>query len=74
MISKPESTVDHPVFYTPQDLLIGSTVEAFKHRFIITDVDMYVVKYMETTETLRKEDLETLTAKHTNKTIFVHHH
>ena len=68
-ISKPDSTVDNPVFYTPKDLLIGSTVEAFKHRFIITDVDMYVVKYMEATGILSKEDLETLRAKHTNKTI-----
>ena len=46
-VAKPGSDVDNPVFYTPHDLLIGETVEIFKHKFVITDADEYVLKYME---------------------------
>ena len=46
-VAKPGSDVDNPVFYTAQDLLIGETIEVFKHKFIIKDADEYVLKYME---------------------------
>ena len=44
---KPGSKVDNPDFYTPADFKIGSTVEVFKHRFILQDADEYVLKYLE---------------------------
>ena len=44
---KPGSKVDNPDFYTPADFKIGSTVEVFKHRFVIQDADEYVLKYLE---------------------------
>ncbi|XP_027895425.1 EF-hand domain-containing protein 1 [Xiphophorus couchianus] len=46
-IPKPGSTVDNPVYYTPADFVIGATVEAFGHRFILTNADLYVLKYLE---------------------------
>uniref|UniRef100_A0A673CUK6 EF-hand domain (C-terminal) containing 1 n=1 Tax=Sphaeramia orbicularis TaxID=375764 RepID=A0A673CUK6_9TELE len=46
-IPKPGSTVDHPEFYSPADLAIGSTVEVFNHRFVLTDADQYVLTYLE---------------------------
>ena len=44
---KPGSDPDKPSFYTPKDFAIGSTIEVFKHKFIIIDADEYVQKYME---------------------------
>ena len=57
--------VDNPDYYKPQDLAIGSIVECFKHKFMITDADRYVLKYM----TDRKaefpaEMIDTLAKKH----------
>ncbi|KAL5013732.1 hypothetical protein ScPMuIL_008002 [Solemya velum] len=46
-VAKPNSTPDKPVFYGPQDFYIGAMVEVFKHRFVITNADAYVLKYME---------------------------
>ncbi|XP_054474886.1 EF-hand domain-containing protein 1 [Anoplopoma fimbria] len=46
-ILKPGSTVDNPEFYVPGDFAIGATVEVFSHRFVLTDADQYVLKYME---------------------------
>ncbi|XP_054910396.1 EF-hand domain-containing protein 1 isoform X2 [Poeciliopsis prolifica] len=46
-VSKPGSTVDNPVYYTPADFVIGTTVEVFSHRFILTNADLYVLKYLE---------------------------
>ncbi|KAL0965069.1 hypothetical protein UPYG_G00276340 [Umbra pygmaea] len=48
-IPKPGSTVDHPEFYGPADFAIGATVEVFRHRFVLTDADHYVLKYLEST-------------------------
>ena len=45
-VAKPGCPPDQPVFYGPQDFYIGAVVEVFKHRFIITDADEFVVKYM----------------------------
>lgn len=41
------STSDRPLYYGPQDFLIGSTVNVFKHRFKITGADLFVLKYAE---------------------------
>ncbi|KAK2856154.1 hypothetical protein Q5P01_004889 [Channa striata] len=46
-ISKPNSTVEHPEFYSPADLYIGATVEVFSHRFVLTNADQYVLSYLE---------------------------
>nr|XP_023678467.1 EF-hand domain-containing protein 1-like [Paramormyrops kingsleyae] len=47
-IPKPGSTVDNPQYYSPADFAIGATVEVFRHRFVLTDADHYVLKYLET--------------------------
>ncbi|XP_063079728.1 EF-hand domain-containing protein 1 isoform X2 [Engraulis encrasicolus] len=46
-IPKPASSVEQPQYYAPADFAIGSTVDVFKHRFVITDADHYVLKYLE---------------------------
>ena len=46
-VAKPGSSIDNPVYYTPQDFVIGRIIEIFKHKFIITDADEYVWKYAE---------------------------
>ncbi|XP_034383774.1 EF-hand domain-containing protein 1 [Cyclopterus lumpus] len=46
-ILKPGSTVDHSEFYSPADFAIGATVEVYGHRFVLTDADHYVLKYLE---------------------------
>uniref|UniRef100_A0A663MKD9 EF-hand domain containing 1 n=1 Tax=Athene cunicularia TaxID=194338 RepID=A0A663MKD9_ATHCN len=46
-VAKPGSTTENPTYYEPSDLTIGSTVEVFGHRFVITDADEYVLNYME---------------------------
>ncbi|XP_035384680.1 EF-hand domain-containing protein 1 isoform X1 [Electrophorus electricus] len=46
-IPKPGSTVDNPEYYSPADFAIGATVEVFRHRFVLTDADQYVLDYLE---------------------------
>ncbi|XP_026197308.1 EF-hand domain-containing protein 1 [Anabas testudineus] len=46
-IPKPNSTVQHPEYYSPADFAIGATVEVFSHRFVLTDADQYVLTYLE---------------------------
>lgn len=46
-VAKPDSTMDCPQYYGPQDFYIGAVVEVFKHRFVITGADQFVLKYME---------------------------
>jgi len=46
-VAKPGSTPERPVFYGPQDFYIGATVHVFRHRFVITNADMFVLTYME---------------------------
>ncbi|KAL5493772.1 hypothetical protein EMCRGX_G014996 [Ephydatia muelleri] len=46
-VPKPGCSVDNPEFYHPNDFSIGASVVVFNHNFVITDADMYVVKYME---------------------------
>ena len=45
-VCKPGTTPEHPEYYGPQDFYIGSVIEAFRHRFVITDADEFVLKYM----------------------------
>ena len=53
------------MFYRPQDFAIGATVEVFKHKFIITDADEYVLKYMEARASeFPVETIESLRKKH----------
>eukprot|EP00794_Sanderia_malayensis_P011887 gene11887-13119_t len=46
-VRKPGSSIDNPEFYTPADFKIGSKIEIFKHKFIITNADRYVLEYLE---------------------------
>ncbi|XP_076188714.1 EF-hand domain-containing protein 1 isoform X4 [Aptenodytes patagonicus] len=46
-VAKPGSTTENVMYYEPSDLTIGSTIEVFGHRFVITDADEYVLNYME---------------------------
>ncbi|XP_068615767.1 EF-hand domain-containing protein 1-like [Brachionichthys hirsutus] len=46
-VPKPGSTVQNPEFYSPADFAIGSTVEVFGHRFVLTDADRYVMTYLQ---------------------------
>ncbi|KFQ24830.1 EF-hand domain-containing protein 1, partial [Merops nubicus] len=46
-VAKPGSTTEHATYYGPSDLTIGSTIEVFGRRFVITDADEYVLNYME---------------------------
>ncbi|KAG9282335.1 EF-hand domain-containing protein 1 [Astyanax mexicanus] len=46
-IPKPSSTVENPEYYGPADFAIGATVEVFRHRFVLTDADQYVLTYLE---------------------------
>lgn len=46
-VAKPGSTTENATYYGPSDLTIGSTIEVFGHRFVITDADEYVLNYME---------------------------
>ncbi|KAL5968441.1 EF-hand domain-containing protein 1 [Taenia solium] len=46
-IAKPGSTAEKPDYYGPKDFSIGSIIDVFGTRFVITDADEYVVKFME---------------------------
>ncbi|NWR80688.1 EFHC1 protein, partial [Centropus unirufus] len=46
-VPKPGSTPDNLTYYKASDLTIGSTIEVFGHRFLITGADEYVLNYME---------------------------
>ncbi|NXN35087.1 EFHC1 protein, partial [Rhinoptilus africanus] len=46
-VPKPGSTADNATYYGPSDFTIGSKIEVFGHRFVITDADEYVLNYME---------------------------
>ncbi|KAM5164320.1 EF-hand domain-containing protein 1 [Mantella aurantiaca] len=45
-VPKPGSSIDNPIYYGPTDFKIGSMVEVFGHRFVITNADEYVLNYM----------------------------
>ena len=64
-MAKPGSSVDAPDFYAPQDFAIGRTIEVFKHKFVITDADLYVLKHMEANrESFPTEVIQSLRKKH----------
>lgn len=46
-VAKPGSSLEKPEYYGPQDFYIGAVIEIFKHRFIITNADAFVLKYIE---------------------------
>jgi hypothetical protein len=60
-IAKPNCDPENPVFYGIGDFAIGATVFVLKHRFIITNADEYVLKYLEANESqYPKETIESL--------------
>ncbi|NXX43520.1 EFHC1 protein, partial [Tricholaema leucomelas] len=46
-VAKPGSTTENATYYEPSDFTIGSTIEVFGHRFVVTDADEHVLNYME---------------------------
>lgn len=64
-VAKPGSSTDNPVYYAPQDFVIGGTIEIFKHKFVLTDADEYVWKYAEEhADMFPKETLDSLKKRH----------
>lgn len=64
-MAKPGSSTNKPDYYRPQDFAIGAKIDVFKHKFIITDADMYVLKYMEARASeFPAETIELLRQKH----------
>ena len=41
------TSMDKPMFYGPQDFLIGTVINIFKHKFKIIGADLYVLKFAE---------------------------
>lgn len=35
------------LYYTPEDFFIGAKINVFNHRFVITEADLFVLKYVE---------------------------
>ncbi|CAJ1077050.1 EF-hand domain-containing protein 1 [Xyrichtys novacula] len=63
-IPKPGSTVEKPDFYSPADFVIGATVEVFGHRFVLTDADHFVLKYLESvSDQIPEQTLDSLRLK-----------
>jgi len=46
-VARPGSLPESPTYYGPQDFYIGAVVDIFRKRFVITDADYYVLKYIE---------------------------
>ncbi|KAA0708260.1 EF-hand domain-containing protein 1 [Triplophysa tibetana] len=46
-VPKPGSCTENPEYYGPADFFIGASVEVFRHRFVLTDADRYVLSYLE---------------------------
>lgn len=64
-VAKPGSSIDNPVYYVPQDFVIGGIIEIFKHKFVLTDADEYVWKYAEEhADTFPKETFDSLKKIH----------
>jgi len=49
-IAKPGCDPERPTFYGIGDFAIGATIVVLKHRFVITNADEYVLKYLEANE------------------------
>lgn len=47
LIIKPGSDPLNPSYYTPADFYIGAVIVVHEQRFIITDADLYVYRYMQ---------------------------
>ncbi|KAI9325977.1 hypothetical protein DFJ73DRAFT_965443 [Zopfochytrium polystomum] len=41
------SSPQGPAYYVAEDLVVGATIEIFKHRFVLLDADEYVFNYFE---------------------------
>ncbi|CAN0207995.1 unnamed protein product [Lampetra fluviatilis] len=64
-ISKPGTSTESPEYYGPADFAIGATIHAFGHRYIITDADKYVLKFLkENAAMIPQSTLKTFQQKH----------
>ncbi|XP_007934335.1 EF-hand domain-containing protein 1 [Orycteropus afer afer] len=66
-VVKPNSSVDHPDYYGPGDFFIGAVIDVFGHRFVILDVDEYVLKYMESNAALYSPEALSSIQNHVQK-------
>ena len=63
-VQKPGTPTDNPEFYNPADFYIGARIHVFKHRFIITDADEYVMTYLESNaDKFPKETIDSIRQK-----------
>ena len=46
-VAKPNSSLERPEYYGPQDFYIGAIVQVFGHQFKIVNADRYVLTFME---------------------------
>lgn len=64
-VRKPGTTIDNPEFYTPADFKIGAKIQIYKHKFVITDADRYVLEYLESfPEIYPLETINSIREKH----------
>lgn len=63
-VAKPGSTPEEPHYYGPTDFSLGSIIDVFGTRFVITDADEYVIKFMEANRNQFSDELiNSLSAK-----------
>ncbi|CAH8441611.1 unnamed protein product [Schistosoma rodhaini] len=65
-VIKPGSTLDNPIYYGPIDFSINSKIDIFGTRFIITDVDEYVIKFLESNHEQFPDELLNNLREHLN--------
>ena len=64
-VRKPGTMIDNPEFYTPADFKIGAKIQIYKHKFVITDADRYVLEYLESfPEIYPLETINSIREKH----------
>ncbi|KAH8849710.1 EF-hand domain-containing protein 1 [Schistosoma japonicum] len=73
-VAKPGCLLDNPIYYGPTDFSIGSKIDIFGTRFIITDADEYVIKFLESNRDQFSDELincfrEHLTEKENQSTV-----
>ena len=62
-------TRDDPVYYTQKDFTLGAGIEVFRHKFVIIDTDLHVLKYMESRPDLfSAEAIQALKTHHEART------
>ncbi|CAH8463795.1 unnamed protein product [Schistosoma turkestanicum] len=66
-VIKPGTTLDNPIYYGPADFAIGAKIDIFGTRFIITDADEYVMKFLEANRDQFSDELINCLREHFNQ-------